>query len=250
MAGRTIGVRCDADATEMGPEPRVLIVDDHDVLADALALALRARGFDEVSVARDLSTAGVLAAAESIDANFALVDYFLGDQGTGFDAISALADRGILVLALTASKEPEDLAHCLEAGAFSVFDKSRPLDELTSVLSNAALGFIVMRPAVRDALLEQLSAPPARQGCSARPVPFADAARGRGPRRARRRRNGRGDRPAARRRATDRRTQISSVLRKLGVNSQLAAVALVHRSGWRLSDRSEADQTGRSEPAS
>jgi DNA-binding NarL/FixJ family response regulator len=124
------------------------------------------------------------------------------------------------------------LAACLEAGADGVFDKSRPLDDLVAVLHDAALGRTVLRPEARDELLGEL----------------------------RRQRSEHEERLAPFRQLTSReeevlkaicdglsaeaiaaqqfvsvatvRSHIKSVLNKLGVNSQLAAVALVRRSGW------------------
>ena len=58
--------------------PRVLIVDDHEVVTEALALALRLEGFEHVAVAADLSPEGVLEAAEKADADIRLILQKLG----------------------------------------------------------------------------------------------------------------------------------------------------------------------------
>lgn len=217
----------------MSETPRVLIVEDHALLAESLAVALRLRGFDDVHlVPGELERGAILAAVEQVAPDVVLLDLFLGSLGASVEMITPICGAGSRVLVLTASQDPVMLAQCLEAGASGVFDKAQPFEELLTYVVDAALGRITMRPAARDALLAHLA--DHRRDTDALRASFG--------------------------RLTDReeavlvaiiegfnadeiaarltvavstvRSHIRSILDKLGVNSQLAAVALARRAGW------------------
>jgi DNA-binding NarL/FixJ family response regulator len=210
-----------------------MIVEDHAILSEVLAMALRLHGFDEVDIQTDdLAVDAVVGAAERFRPDVVLLDLFLGEAYTGIPLIAPLQEHGATVLVLTASQDPTMLAQCLEAGAAGVFSKSRPFDELVELVSDAALGITVMRPAVRDELIaeahgirratqalrgpfEQLTAREQGvllamiDGCNAEEIAVEHVVS-----------------------VATVRSHIRSILRKLGVNSQLAAVGLARRAGW------------------
>lgn len=212
--------------------PRVLIVDDHEILTEALALALRLEGFEEVAVAGDISPDGVLEAVEKADADIVLLDLHLGGSGSGVALIAPLVAWGARVLILTAEQAPHLLAECLEAGATGLFDKVQPFDNLAHMIRDTALGRTVLQPAARDQLVAALRQHRAEE--SARLEAFSrltdresDVLRllldGRT-----------ADEIAAAQSVSIStvRGHIRLILQKLGVNSQLAAVVLAHRAGW------------------
>jgi DNA-binding NarL/FixJ family response regulator len=212
--------------------PRLLIVDDHRVLTQALALALRLEGFEDVAVADDFTTQGVLDAAEKAKADIVLLDLHLGGSASGVGLIAPLVAWGARVLVLTAEQAPYLLAECLEAGASGVFDKVQPLDHLAHLIRDAAQGRTVLQPAARDHLVAALRQH--RAGETVRLEAFSrltaretDVFRllldGRT-----------ADEIAAAHSVTMStvRGHIRLILQKLGVNSQLAAVVLAHRAGW------------------
>lgn len=211
---------------------RVLIVDDHKVLTEALALALRMEGFENVAVAGDLSSDGVLEAAEKAKAEIVLLDLHLGGSGSGVALIAPLVAWGARVLILTAEQAPHLLAQCLEAGATGLFDKVQPFDHLAHLIRDAAEGRTVLEPAARDQLvgalrqhrtqetgrLQAFSRLTARENDVLRLLLDGRSA----------------DEIAAALSVSMStvRGHIRLILQKLGVNSQLAAVVLAHRAGW------------------
>jgi two-component system, NarL family, nitrate/nitrite response regulator NarL len=214
--------------------PRVLIVEDHTILAESLALALRLTGFDEVELASPdlLEHDAVVEQVEAIKPEVVLLDLNLGRHGVSIPLIQRITELGPRVLVLTATEDPVMLGRCIEAGASGVFSKSKPFERLIPAVADAARGLSTMRPAERDALLDELSRYRADEGVTLSLL------------------NDLTDREAAVLVAIIRgasaeqiagaqfvavstvRSHIRSVLAKLGVNSQLAAVALARRVGW------------------
>jgi DNA-binding NarL/FixJ family response regulator len=212
----------------------VLIVEDHAMLADSLALALRLRGFEEVHIAPAdaLDAEGVVALVARLEPEVVLLDLNLGAQGVSIPIIGPLVERGTTVLMLTATEDPVMLGRCVEAGASGVFSKTQPFESLMPAVIDAARGVATMRPAEKEALLEELAryrldtgAVLARfneltdregavlaaiiQGATAEQIASAQYVA-----------------------LATVRSHIRAVLAKLGVNSQLAAVALARRVGW------------------
>src|SRR5438105_3899887 len=103
--------------------PRVLIVDDHALLAESLAVALRLRGFEDVDVATQdaLDAEAVLEQVRRFGPEVVLIDLFLGEGITALPVIPPLVADGRTVLVLTASHDRLMLARCLDAGAAGVF---------------------------------------------------------------------------------------------------------------------------------
>jgi two-component system nitrate/nitrite response regulator NarL len=212
--------------------PRVLIVDDHEVLTEALALALRLEGFDHVAVAGDFTTEGVLEAAEKAEADIVLLDLHLGGSGSSVPLIAPLVAWGVRVLILTAEQAPHLLAECLEAGAAGLFDKVQPFDHLAHLIRDVAQGRTVLEPTARAQLVGALRQHRAEE--TARLEAFSHLTA---------RENdvlrllldGRSADEIAAARSVSMSTvrgHIRLILQKLGVNSQLAAVVLAHRAGW------------------
>lgn len=222
----------DTKAPSMTEPPRLLIVDDHKVLTATLASTLWLEGFEDVTVAGDLSVTGVLDAAEKCRAEVVLLDLHLGGAGRSVAMIPLLVDRGMQVLIMTAEQSPHLLAECLEAGAAGIFDKVQPFDHLAHLLLDAAMGRTVLEDDARRTLLKALRDHRLEEQERRRPFarlttkegqvlarlmeghPLAEIA---------------GSQSVS---ITTIRTQIRSILQKLGVNSQLAAVALAYAAGW------------------
>jgi two-component system nitrate/nitrite response regulator NarL len=218
----------------MSARPSVLIVEDHVLLAESLAVALRLRDFDEVDVVdvAGLDDAAILARVEGAAPDVVLVDLHLGDDRLSLPLIAPIIERGPVVLVLTASADRVLLARCLEAGAVGVFGKAQAFDDLATGLVDAMLGRATMHPAARDELLAELDEHRRRadhldrlfaQLTERERDVFAAIIDGRN-----------ADEIAARQfvSVATVRSHIRSILEKLGVNSQLAAVALARRTGW------------------
>ena len=210
---------------------RVLIVDDHALLAESLAVALRAHGL-VVEVADVTSAASILGAADALAPDLVLLDLDLRAGLPGESLIEPLRRAGAQVLVVTASGDAGRLGECLLRGANGILDKSQPLDVLLRAALDTADLSTLPAPAQRIALLTEQ-----RQRRAAQQQHRATF----GALTARERQVLAGllDGKQAEALASEFvvsqatiRTQISSLLRKLGVNSQLAAVALARRAGW------------------
>lgn len=143
-------------STEATTVTRVLVIDDHEVLATSLAHVLDAEP--------DLVTVGVAGSLERARAliptcapDVILLDHRLPD-GDGADAIGdLLALRpSAQVVMLTASAADHVLVKALEAGASGFVSKTRSLAELTSAVRAAAAGEAVISPELLARLLPRL----------------------------------------------------------------------------------------------
>jgi DNA-binding NarL/FixJ family response regulator len=135
---------------------RVLIVDDHDVLASSLAMVLDAEpDLMSVGVAGTLEKARGMVVSTTPDV--ILLDHRLPD-GDGVAAIGELRRLrpSAQVVVLTASAADHVLVAAIEAGASGFVSKSRSLDELTSAVRAAATGEAVISPEMLARLLPRL----------------------------------------------------------------------------------------------
>ena len=219
---------------------RVLIVDDHTVLSQALANALTLHGIPEVQVAgpHQLGGEALLTLARSWSPDVVLLDMFLGQGTKSTPLVPALRAAGAVVVVLTASEDRAVWAEALEAGAAGVLPKSVAFDELVASVRRAASGQLLMTGGVRAQLMDELArsrlADRERLGpfqrLSAREQEVLSALIA-----------GQAAKQIARDLGVSLptvRTHIRSLFDKLGVNSQRAAVTLALESGWK-SDRSD-----------
>ena len=219
--------------------PAVLLVEDHELLAQSVGLALGAEG-GRVLVSALASLDAVLAEAQEPAPDVVLLDLDLGGSvGDGVALIAPLRRLGARVVVVTGSREEHRHGLCLEQGADAVLDKSTGLDELLQAVLLTAAGGSPLDEGRRHHLLTALRrrraaslrrlepferlTPRERQvlGCLVEGVPAEAIARS-----------------WVVSEATVR-TQIRGVLTKLGVSSQLAAVAAARAAGW------SADPAGR-----
>jgi two-component system, NarL family, response regulator DevR len=141
-------------STEVPEQPiRVLIIDDHEVLASSLALVLDAESdITAVGVATTLEQAQELIGNTRPDV--LLLDHRMPD-GDGVAAIPRLRalrpSLGIVVL--TASAADHVLLSAIENGASGFLSKTRSLDEVTAAVRAAAAGESVISPELLARLL-------------------------------------------------------------------------------------------------
>ena len=216
---------------------RVLVVEDHALVAIGLQLALSARGWD-VSTVDGPTADAIVNEAEAFRPQVVLLDIGLGDEvGSGIDLIKPLRSTGAEVVMLTAETRPTVLAACLEAGAVGWISKGAFLDEVVACLDDVLDGESLIGRATREAMLDELRIERAslRRALS----PFEQLTI-----REREVLAALVDGLSADEIAdtqyvalTTVRSQIRSVLQKLGVRSQLAAVAHANRVGWKPASR-------------
>ena len=142
------------DATVQAPGPiRVLIVDDHEVLASSLAMVLDSEP--------DITTAGIATTLEQARAlvrsarpDVVLLDHRMPD-GDGVADIPRLraAHPGVGIVVLTASASDHVLVGAIEAGASGFLSKTRSLGEVPAAVRAAAAGESVISPELLARLL-------------------------------------------------------------------------------------------------
>jgi DNA-binding NarL/FixJ family response regulator len=122
------------------PKPiRVLFVEDHQLLAEALSAMLsRELDMEIVGVAGSVAEAKVLA-RERVDV--VLMDYRLPD-GTGAEATRAIKARwpAARVVMLTALKDDETVLESIQAGADGYLTKDRAADDVVQAVRSAYAG--------------------------------------------------------------------------------------------------------------
>jgi DNA-binding NarL/FixJ family response regulator len=217
---------------------RVLIVEDHALVAIGLQLALTARGW-EVEITDGPTAGDIVEHARRFAPQCALMDIGLGGEvGSGIELVAPVRATGAEVVMLTAETRPGVLAACLEAGAAGWIGKDTFLDDVVSTLNDVLAGTPLLGRAVREAMLDELRIE--RAGVRRALSPFEQLTQ--------REREvltalveGLSAEEIAETRfvaLTTVRSQIRAVLRKLGVRSQLAAVAQANRVGWSAGTRS------------
>ena len=135
---------------------RVLIVDDHEVLASSLAKTLDTEpDLRSVGVAGSLKRAAELIPTSAPDV--LLLDHRLPD-GDGVAAIGRLRELrpSMAVIVLTASASEHLMVAAIEAGVSGFLSKTRSLAEVTSAVRAAAVGEAVISPEMLARLLPRL----------------------------------------------------------------------------------------------
>jgi DNA-binding NarL/FixJ family response regulator len=209
----------------------VLLIDDHELLAQTLALALRAEGL-VVEAPPVTSPEAVLAAAERVHPDLVLLDLDLGAMGSGVSLVAPLLALGAEVVILSGATDALRLAEGIEAGASAWVSKAAPFPQLLGAVRAAAGGAGLLSATERSDLLVALQRRRAEE--RARLAPFERLT----PRERQVLAALVAGRPAEGI-AKDLvvslatvRSQIRSLLLKLGVHSQLAAVAMARCAGW------------------
>jgi DNA-binding NarL/FixJ family response regulator len=211
---------------------KVLIVEDHELLAGTMAMALRQQGL-EVHSAGGPSAAAVVDLARQLAPVLVLLDLDLGPSlASGLDLIHPLVSAGARVVMVTGVTDRARLGACLEAGAVGVVSKATEFSVLIDTVHRAIDGVPVMPAEERQALLK--AARDRRRADEERFAPFHTL-------------TAREQAVLAHLLAGESaetiaeksyvslatvRSHIRAILLKLGVNSQLAAVALARDAGW------------------
>jgi DNA-binding NarL/FixJ family response regulator len=214
------------------PPFRLLIVEDHQLVAGTLALALRDHGL-EVETTAGPFREQVIDVAARFSPDLVLLDLELGEGlGSGVDLVPPLTETGAAVVIMTGVTERARLAACVEAGAVGIINKADGFEELVEAVRRFAGGEVMLTEDQRQNLLAELRA--RRSADRARLRPFEQL-------------TAREQSVLERMVSGDSaetiaagsyvslatvRSHIQAIFRKLGVNSQLAAVAMARDAGW------------------
>lgn len=122
-----------ASVATAGP-PDLVLIDDHPLLADALARRFEAGGLlveiGEVSVGRQRLLDDVIGHSPRL----VLLDLGLPLEGEGEALIGPLVEAGLAVAVLTGETDRLRWARCSAAGARAVLSKTEPLEQLTATI--------------------------------------------------------------------------------------------------------------------
>jgi two-component system, NarL family, nitrate/nitrite response regulator NarL len=213
---------------------RVVIIEDHALFAESLELALSMEGYDvrRIPLPPGGSPAQLVAATTRLNPRVVLVDLDLGHLGDGARIIHPIARTGANVVVVTASTDEARWGECIRYGARKTLAKTRPLNEILSTVRRLHQGRPVLDAEERERLLQKweqhrrdqqgfrdrLASLTVREqevlGQLMLGRPVRDIARA-----------------SVVSEATVR-TQVKSILAKLEVSSQLAAVGMAHHAGW------------------
>jgi DNA-binding NarL/FixJ family response regulator len=209
---------------------RVVVVDDHALLAESVVMTLRVSGMEASSL--PVSTPDLGDALLKLQPNLVLLDLFLNETPDPSLAIlERLAAVNVAVLIVTATSDAVLHARCMRAGAVGVVEKSVPIEQLIAAVQRA----LRHEPVMSNARLADLrQAADAAVRSAAVKSPFDALTR-----REREVFEAITLGHAAARIARDQqislvtvRTHIRSVLYKLDCHSQLEAVTLATRHHW------------------
>jgi two-component system nitrate/nitrite response regulator NarL len=216
---------------------RVLIVDDHVLFAESLELALSLEGYD-VRRLELPEEGGSMATLRSLalraNPRTVILDLDLGRFGDGVNLISPLAHAHVNVVVVTAAQELGRWGECMRLGARKVLTKSGALQQALSTVRRLHQGLPVTTREELESLLDAWS----------HQSRVDDDIRRRLDRLTPRERQvlealieGRTVRAISQDCVVSEatvRTQVKSILNKLEVSSQLAAVGMANQIGWRL----------------
>ena len=204
---------------------RVLIVEDHQIVAEALTAALACT--DDLSIIGTAnSVADALSMARMERPDVVLMDYRLPD-GNGVAAAEAIrAERPeTKIVIITAYEDDAMVLRAIEAGLSGFVSKSQNVKALVSALRAAGAGEAVIPPDMLRRLLPRLS--PTYRGIGRDLTPrelevLALVAEGL---------PNKGIASRLGIELTTARNHVQSILNKLGAHSKLEAVAIAHREG-------------------
>jgi DNA-binding NarL/FixJ family response regulator len=215
---------------------RVGIIEDHALFAEALTMALDLEGYAvrRIEVPQEGgSLATMLSAVLRSAPLVVLLDLDLGRLGDGTRLIEPLTDAGVAVVVMTGSTDHARWGECMYRGAYKVLAKTEPMSKVMTTLRRLRDGFPVADRDERRELIDTWR----------RDTVEVQQLRDRLTLLTRREQEVLGElmhahpvheiaRMSVVSEATVR-TQVKSILSKLELNSQVAAVATAYQVGWR-----------------
>lgn len=218
------------------PVSTVAIVEDHLLFAETLEVALTLEGHDVTRLPvsdESMTSPRLLASLLRMRPGIVLLDLDLGPAGDGARLVEPLARAGSAVVVVTASIDETRAGECLRYGARAVLLKSTPLSSILAALRLISEGRAVMSREERQRLIAEYHQDKVNVQALRRRLELLTS----------REREvlahlmtGLPVREIAIRSFVSEatvRTQVKSILAKLEVSSQLAAVGAAHKAAWR-----------------
>jgi len=119
---------------------RLVLCDDHQILGEALAAALQARGHQVLSVTTDPVTG--VAAVAAYDPDVCLLDVYFPGEDSGLKAARLIRQHHprTKVLMLSGVADTQTLAEAVEIGVAGLIPKDQGVDEIAEALQAVATG--------------------------------------------------------------------------------------------------------------
>ena len=214
---------------------KVVVVEDHSLFAESLQIALEMEGYSvrlAVSATTGRSHAGLLSSVLRAEPRIVLLDLDLGPFGNGARLVQPLAQAGVAVIVITGSADRSHWGEALRYGARKVLAKSARLNDILATVRKVNDGRPVLTREEREELLrewhlQRVKVHDLRQRLDRLTTREAEVLA--------RLMEGQQVRDIATGSVVSVatvRTQVKSILSKLEVSSQLAAVGLAHHVGW------------------
>jgi DNA-binding NarL/FixJ family response regulator len=209
----------------------VLIAEDRRLLAESLAAVLCASNV-RVEIASDPSLPAILESVDEVRPSVAVVAMGIGSGRLTEDVIGALCERGIPTIVMTGGEDRLRLARCVAEGAIGIIDKSMDVETLTQMVRGSGGVDSLLSDRQRYELEDELRQHRATLRQRLKPLEeltgrerevLMDLTRGH-------RAQEIADRSFVS--VSTVRSQIKSILRKLGVQSQIQAIAVAAESNW------------------
>jgi two-component system nitrate/nitrite response regulator NarL len=214
----------------------VVVVEDHHLFAEAMDVALTVVGYDVRRVSLPDNPAAPVALVTAVvkhRPDVVLLDLDLGAFGDGLRLIEPISTTGANVVVVTGSHDRARWGGAIRAGARTVLSKTQPLQDVIATVRRITSGLPVMDREERAELLAEWTRHQLeRKGLGSR----LDQLTIRETEVLAHLMKGRPVREIAEHGAVSEatvRTQVKSILSKLEVSSQLAAVGLANEMGWR-----------------
>jgi DNA-binding NarL/FixJ family response regulator len=214
-----------------GAMPAVMLVDDHRLFSTSVALALRSKGF-EVDTPPLTSLAELRDRISEARPDLVIVDRALGEIGDGEALIACARAAGVPAVVVSGALDDVAAGRCYALGAAACLSKSEPLEVLLATVAAVAGGEQPVPRGERDRLVDAWRRWQAAADAAA--GPFGQLTR-RESEVLRRLMDGLSVRAIAAANVVSEvtvRSQVRGILAKLGVSSQLEAVAMARRAGW------------------
>jgi two-component system, NarL family, nitrate/nitrite response regulator NarL len=128
---------------------RLILCDDHLVLAEALAAALAGRGHQVLAVTSTPDTA--VEAVRTLEPDICLLDLSFHGRRSGLDAARAISGLHVhtKVVVLSGISDPDALCEAVELPIAGFIRKDQNVDEIARALDVIAAGGILIAPALR-----------------------------------------------------------------------------------------------------
>ncbi len=138
------------------PEPLVLVVDSHALVASSLAIALGQAGFGRVATVDPEALEVDAGTPPTEPGDIVLVGLLYGDGRTALPLIAPLVQRGCRVLVMASDQGLSLIGECLHRGAEAVLDKAMSFERLVQTLRRLSAGGCAMAEDERAALIESV----------------------------------------------------------------------------------------------